>query len=136
MNAKIKNTLAVILGVIIGSIINMAIITISGNIIPPPNGVDVTTMEGLSATIHLFEPKHYIMPFLAHALGTLVGAYLTFKIATTHKSKLALAVGFWFLIGGFVNIYVLPSPIWFNLIDLIFAYIPMAIIGKKLAGSR
>ncbi|TGL88194.1 hypothetical protein EHQ68_10195 [Leptospira congkakensis] len=48
-------------------------IKVSGKIILPPKGADVTTMEGLKASIHLFEPEHFLFPFLAHALGTLVG---------------------------------------------------------------
>ena len=82
MNPIIRNVLAVIAGLIVGSIVNMGIIAISGSIIPPPEGADVTTMEGLKATMHLFEPRHFIFPFLAHALGTLAGAIIanTFRI--------------------------------------------------------
>ena len=69
MNPIIKNILAVIAGVVFGSVVNMGIILIGGSIIPPPDGADVTTMEGLKACLHLCEPKHFLMPFLAHALG-------------------------------------------------------------------
>ena len=51
----------------------MGLIMLSGKVIPPPAGSDVATMEGLKASLHLFEPKHFVFPFLAHALGTLVG---------------------------------------------------------------
>ena len=64
----LRNVLAVIVGILVGSVVNMALINLSSSIIPPPLGVDVTTEEGLKAGIHLFEPKHFIMPFLAHAL--------------------------------------------------------------------
>ena len=74
MNSPLKNILAVIFGLVIGGLINMVIIMISGSIIEPPNGADVTTLEGLKETMHLFEPKHFLFPFLAHALGTLIGA--------------------------------------------------------------
>jgi len=40
-----------------GSIVNMGIVHISGSIIPPPEGADIKTMEGLKATIHLFAPN-------------------------------------------------------------------------------
>lgn len=132
MNPIIKNSLAVILGIVIGSIINMGIIMISGSIIPPPEGADITTMEGLKQSLHLFQPKHFIFPFLAHALGTLIGAIITVLVATTHKLKLALVIGFVFLIGGIINTYLLPSPTWYTLVDLIGAYLPMAWIGKNL----
>ena len=51
MNSTVKNILAVILGFILGSAVNMGIIMISGSIIPPPGGADVTTMEGLKESM-------------------------------------------------------------------------------------
>lgn len=132
-NKVLMNILAVVVGIIIGSIVNMGLIQISGSIIPPPEGSDNTTMEGLKASMHLFEPKHFIFPFLAHALGTLVGAFVAAKIAATHKFKFALAIGFFFLIGGIMSIMMLPSPMWFTAVDLLLAYIPMAWLGGKLA---
>jgi hypothetical protein len=50
----VRNILAVIIGIVVGSVVNMSLINISSSVIPPPNGVDVTTFEGLSATMHLF----------------------------------------------------------------------------------
>tara|TARA_R110000744_G_scaffold284763_1_gene396249 strand:- start:841 stop:1248 length:408 start_codon:yes stop_codon:yes gene_type:complete len=133
MNPTLKNVLAVIAGIIIGSIVNMGIIMISGSIIPPPEGGDITTLEGLKATMHLFEPKHFIFPFLAHALGTLVGAFVAAKIAATRKQLMALLIGVFFLIGGAINISMLDGPMWFNALDLLMAYIPMAYLGWMLA---
>ena len=134
MNPILRNILAVIAGLIVGSVVNMGIVTISEFIIPPPEGADVNSMEGLKASMHLFEPKHFIFPFLAHALGTLVGAYLAALIAINNKMKFALAIGAWFLIGGLVMVFMIPSsPMSFILIDLLLAYIPMAWIGGKFA---
>ena len=132
MNPIIKNILAVIAGAIFGSVVNMGIIMLSGSVIPPPEGADVSTMEGLKASMHLFEPKHFILPFLAHALGTLAGAVVAALIAANHKMKFAFTIGFLFLIGGTINVFMLPSPTWFTVLDLGVAYIPMAWIGGKL----
>lgn len=132
----IRNSLAIIIGIVIGSIVNMAIITVSGSIIPPPNGADVTTMEGLKLSLPLFEPKHFILPFLAHALGTFSGAIIAAIIAANHKIKFALAIGVIFLIGGITNIYLLPSPTWFSILDLAGAYIPMAYIAGKFVVKK
>tara|TARA_R110002124_G_scaffold112530_2_gene266668 strand:+ start:4873 stop:5286 length:414 start_codon:yes stop_codon:yes gene_type:complete len=136
MNATLKNILAVIVGLIIGSIVNMGIIMISSSVIPPPNGADVTTMEGLKEVLHLFEPKHFLFPFLAHALGTLVGAIVASKIAKTKKKTMALVVGCIFLIFGITNVFLLAGPMWFNAVDVIFAYIPMALLGYKISNSK
>ena len=76
MGRVVRLGLAVVAGLLIGSVVNMSLIMISASVIPPPAGVDVTTTEGLKASIHLFEPRHFVFPFLAHGLGTLVGAWV------------------------------------------------------------
>jgi uncharacterized membrane protein HdeD (DUF308 family) len=136
MNPTLRNILAVIASVLLGGVLNMGIIMISSSIIPPPEGADVTTMEGLKESMHLFEPKHFVMPFLAHALGTLLAAFLAASFVTKHKMRFAIGIGIWFLIGGVANIFSLPSPTWFTILDLVGAYIPMAYIGGSLALRR
>lgn len=133
MNPILKNILAVITGLVIGSAVNMFFISLNGPVIALPEGADVSTMEGLKESMSLFEPKHFIFPFLAHAFGTLVGAYITALIAATHKFKFALVIGGAFLIGGIINVVNLPAPAWYSALDLIAAYIPMAWIGGTLA---
>jgi hypothetical protein len=131
MNPVIKNILAVVAGLLFGSVVNMGLIMISGAVIPPPEGADVTTIDGLKASMHLFEPKHFIFPFLAHALGTLAGAFLAATIAADNKMRFAWVVGIFFLLGGIANVVMLPSPAWFSIVDLVGAYIPMAFLGGK-----
>jgi hypothetical protein len=132
MSATFKNILAVISGLILGSGVNILLINISGSIIPPPNGADVSTVEGLKAALPLFEPKHFLFPFLAHALGTLTGALFATMIAKSKQRALSLIIGILFLIGGIMNVVMLPSPIWFTVTDLLFAYIPMVYLGYSL----
>ncbi len=136
MNPILKNILAVIAGVAGGSIVNMGIIMISSSIIPPPAGADVTTVEGLKAVMHLFEPKHFLLPFLAHALGTFAGASLAAFIAANSKMLIALGIGVFFLAGGITNIVMLPSPLWFTVVDLVGAYIPMGYLAGRLVLNK
>ncbi|MBC5775380.1 hypothetical protein H8S95_14970 [Pontibacter sp. KCTC 32443] len=136
MNPIIRNILAIIAGIVIGSLVNMSLIAVSGSIIPPPDGADVTTTEGLKASMHLFQPKHFIFPFLAHALGTFAGAFIAALIAANHKIKLALGIGIFFLAGGIASVFMLPSPTWYTIVDLVGAYIPMAYIAGRLATKR
>jgi len=137
MKPIVKNILAVIVGLVAGSAVNMGIIMISGSIIPPPEGVDNTTMEGLKAGMHLFQPKHFLFPFLAHAIGTFVGALLTAIIAANHKMLFAIVIGVFFLAGGIANVLMLPSPTWFTIVDLVGAYLPVAYFaGKLVPGKR
>ncbi|MCF8428889.1 MAG: hypothetical protein K9G64_02060 [Bacteroidia bacterium] len=133
MKLILRNILAVIVGCIFGGAFNMAIIMVSGYIIPPPAGANITTMEGLTASMHLFTPINFLMPFLAHALGSLLGAYTAALIAVNHKLIFGLTIGVCFLVGGIMNILMLPSPLWFTIVDLIVAYIPMGYLGAKWA---
>ncbi len=132
----LKNVLAVLAGFIIGSSVNMGLIMLGPSIIPPPDGVDMTTPEGLLAGAHLLEAKHYLMPFLAHALGTLAGAFFAARIAANRKSVFAMVIGFVFLMGGIAASRMIPAPTWFIATDLLLAYIPMAWLGWKWAGGE
>jgi uncharacterized membrane protein HdeD (DUF308 family) len=133
MHPILKNSLAILAGAFIGGALNMAIIMVSSHIIPPPDGADLKTMEGLKAAMHLMEPKHFLMPFLAHALGTLVGSCITAYIVPNQKIMYALLIATWFMLGGIMNIFMLPSPTWFTITDLIGAYLPMGFLGGYIA---
>src|SRR5687767_11804501 len=96
----VRNFLAIFAGVLIGGAVNSALIALSPSIVPPPPGVDVSTAEGLRAGMPLFGPRHFIMPFLAHALGTLAGALAAYLIAAIPRAPMAYVVGGVFLCGG------------------------------------
>lgn len=132
MNPIIKNILAVIAGWFGGSVINMGLIQI-GHALIPIEGVDTNNMDALAAVMPTLSFEYFIFPFLAHALGTLVGAVIAGLIAANNKMKFSLGIGGLFLLGGIMINYMLPGPTWFTFADIILAYIPMAWIGGKLA---
>ena len=133
MHPVVRNVLAVLAGLIVGSIVNFGIIMISDQIIQAPAGVDVSDPQSLKENIHLFSPKHFVFPFLAHAIGTLVGAYTAARIGVNNNMTLALVIGGLFLIGGIMMVMSVGGPMWFNILDIVGAYIPMAWLGGKMA---
>jgi hypothetical protein len=128
----LRNILAVIVGIVVGSVVNMSLVQIGHMVITVPEGADISDMQTLAASMHLFEPKHFIFPFLAHAIGTLAGALIAALIAVSYQMKIALGIGVLFLIGGTAAVMMLPAPMWFSALDLIVAYIPMAWLGGKI----
>ncbi len=136
MKTTLRNILAVVLGLAGGSLVNMALIMVSGQVIPPPAGADITTMEGLKQSIHLFEAKHFLFPFLAHALGTLAGTCIAALTAASRQSAIAFVIGGFFLVGGIANILMLPSPTWFTAADLLLAYLPMAWVAARVVSGK
>jgi hypothetical protein len=133
MPTLLRTILALILGIIVGGAINMALIVLGPALIAPPPGADMSTAEGLTAAMPLLTAKHFLFPFLAHALGTFAGALAGALIATTHRTIVAYAIGVVYLCGGIAASFMIPAPIWFIALDLVAAYVPMAWLGLTIA---
>lgn len=122
MTNIMRNVLAVLAGIAIGAVVNMVLVALGSSLVPPP-------------AMNLLEPRHFVMPFLAHALGTLAGALAAYLIASNRKRQLAYIVGAVFFCGGIGATFMIPAPAWFIALDLVVAYIPMTWLGI-LIGSR
>ncbi len=133
MNDTIKSVLAVVAGFLVGSVINGGIVAFGPVLIPPPPGVDMSTMESLAETIHLMGPINFLVPFMAHALGTLAGASVACAIETRRRKMIAIITGCLFLMGGIAASVMIPAPLWFIAVDLLLAYIPMAWLGLEIS---
>ena len=139
MPTILRNVLGVVIGLVVGGAVNMSLVMAGPSVIPPPPGVDMATAEGLAKGMPLLEAKHFVFPFLAHALGTLAGALVAFLVAGSRHAALAFVVGVVFLAGGIAAAVMIPAPTGFIALDLVAAYIPMAwlatVIGHRLMGS-
>ena len=133
MPKLLRNVLALLAGIGIGGAVNMALIVLSPFIIAPPPGVDANNAESLSKSIHLFEAQHFVMPWLAHAVGTFAGALVAYLIAASYKVQIAYVIGAVFLCGGVAASFMIPAPAWFITLDLLAAYLPMAWLGVQIA---
>lgn len=133
MNRILLNTGSALAGLFTGGILNGTIIRYSHLLIPPPPGADLTTGAGLQKGMAMMGPEHFIMPFAAHALGTLAGAILAARLSNSLRPP--LIIGLLFMSAGAWMVKMLPSPLWFNIIDLGLAYLPMAWLGY-LIGRR
>jgi hypothetical protein len=123
-------------GLIAGAALNMGIIYAGAALLPPPEGVDVGNIESINANIDKCAVVDMMVPFAAHALGTLLGAFVAAMIAVTARARLrvSLVVGCLFLILGIEAVRMIPNaPLWFDVLDLGLAYIPMALLGWWLA---
>ena len=136
VNPIARNILAAVVGFVVGGLVNIGLVNIGPSVIPLPEGADVSTMDTLRESMKLFTPVNFIFPFLAHALGTLAGAFVAAKLAVSHHMKFAFGIGVCFLIGGVTAVSMLGGPMWFNVSDLLLAYIPMAVLGGILAGGK
>jgi hypothetical protein len=133
MHPILRNILAVVAGLILGGAVNMGILMLGMAVLPPPPGVDIMDIASINAHIHEYSFVAMMVPFLAHALGTLMGAFVTVRIAVSRHMLLAMIVGVVFLMGGIDAVRQIPNaPLWFDVLDLVVAYLPMAWLGWKL----
>jgi hypothetical protein len=130
-----RNILAFVVGVVVTMSVNMGIIMAGPHVVAPPAGVDMKDPESLKAGIHLLEAKHWAVPLLAHAMGSLVGAFVGALLAASNRLQIALGIGALHMLGGISMRFMIPSPNWFTALDLIGAYLPMALLGYKAAES-
>ena len=135
MRTILLNIVAVVAGAIIGSIVNMAIVTAGHALIPPPAGMDVNDPASFRQFVHLLESKHFVFPLLAHAGGTLVGAVAASLLAASRRAAMSYVVSGLFQLGGIAACLMIPAPVWFVVLDLLGAYVPMAWLGVRLAGK-
>ena len=129
MNPIFKNILALIGGGLIGMIVNMGLIISGNQLIPFEDDINP-----INAT--MWEIKYFIFPFFAHAIGTLSGAFIAAKFSASYHMIFAICIGMFFLLGGITMVFILPAPIWFIVVDLFLAYIPMGWLGWKISNQR
>lgn len=125
----LRNMLAVSVGAVVCVLLNGVLLGFMMKAIPPPEGFvpdDVSTYR-------LLRTEHFLSPFLAHAVPSLIGGSVAALIAQTRKLTFALVVGGLHLIGGIIAAFMIPAPTWFVVLDLIVAYLPMAWLGGNLA---
>ncbi len=136
MNPYVQNIFAVFSGVFIGILVNAGILTLSTQLGSLAEGIDPMDVENIRENIELLGPIDFIFPFFtAHAFGALAGAYTVARITAGHKMRYAVSMGAFFLLGGIANVMMMGGPLWYNVLDLLVAYIPMGWLGGRMVSS-
>jgi len=136
MHPIIRNIAAFLIGLVVGAILNGLTIKYLGPVIGYPDGVNPDDLDSMIDNMHLYEFKHFMTPFIAHSIGSISGAFVCSMIAAKYHLGLSLGIALLFLFGGITMVVLLPAPMWFNVLDLVVAYFPMAYIGWVLAGMK
>ena len=120
-------------GLILGGLANGAIIAGGAAALPPPPGVDIKDIVSINAHIGEYSVLQLSVPFAAHAIGTLMGAYIATLLAVSQKLTIAMIIGVMFLVGGVMAVMMIPNcPLWFSALDLSVAYLPMGWLGWRM----
>ena len=126
MQLLLKNFGILIIGIIIGMLVNMGLIVIGGIIFPIEQNFE--PMNAIS-----WDFKYFIFPLLAHSIGTLSGVFIATKLLKNYQIIISSIIGLFFFSGGIYMVLILPAPNWFICLDLIVCYMPMAFLGWKIS---
>ena len=132
----IRKILAVLIGVVAGSVFNMAIVTLSHAVYPLSEGMDPNDFDAFRAHVAAngMPTGALLMVLVAHAGGSFVSGLLCGLIAKRPWYVAAVALGLLWMCGGIAMLMMLPSPIWFAVADVIL-YVPAALLGVRLGGT-
>ena len=137
MNPILKNILASLAGLVVMMTVNMGLIMLLGSMFPPPEGVDINDINSINENLHRYSNFQILVPFIAHAGGTLAGALTACKIASSHRLLIVMILAAVHFAGGVMMVSMLSnSPTWFNVLDLGLAYFPMAFLAYKLTEGK
>ena len=129
----LKNIGAVLLAVVVGNIIIYSMHLLGHAIYPLPEGVDMNNSEQLAAYIPKMPLGALLMVLLAHQAGSFAGSILAcgLRRKSGHVMRIGWVVGGLFLVFGVLNLFMLPHPVWFAVVDTLL-YIPVALVGARL----
>ncbi|CAJ1934850.1 unnamed protein product [Cylindrotheca closterium] len=117
-NLFVRNGLAVVGGLAVGSAINMGLITLNSKyLFPMPPDVSFDDEEKFGDYIKSLPPLAYTVVFCAHYGQAIVGGILASKLASSDGGEgsgdlCCYIVGGLTMIGSIMNTVALPVPAW------------------------
>ncbi|MEE4175332.1 MAG: hypothetical protein V2I57_13850 [Xanthomonadales bacterium] len=131
----LRNIGAVILGIVVGMIVNIVIVQINLIFFPLPEGVDPADYEALKAAMPSQPATAWIGVIAAHLGQAFVGGWVAARVGASRPVLLAMIVGVFTLAGGIANAVMLSPPAW-TLIELPLYLVVAWLAGKQVEKSR
>ena len=128
-----------IFSIVLALIVSMSLIGGSeylGGMIFQHPAVDMKDPKTISNMMTSMPVAAFIWILLGYAFSSFVGGLIATVISGRQKVNAALIVGAFLMVGGIMNLIMIPfHPIWFVIAD-VFMYIPFAWLGYMVARSR
>ncbi|MEC8473696.1 MAG: hypothetical protein VXZ38_03510 [Planctomycetota bacterium] len=62
MKDSFRNMIWILVGIVMGSIVNLSLVSLGMVLIPPPDGMDFSNPKVLKENIKLLPPKNFLFP--------------------------------------------------------------------------
>lgn len=107
----LRNVGAVLLGMLAGSLANMAIVMVDVALYPLPEGFDMQDPVQLKAHMATLPALAWIIAVVAHLAQVLVGGLVAGKVGDK-PLVLAMIIAVLSMVGGVMNLINLGAPTW------------------------
>jgi len=125
----IRNVTAVVVGLIVGMAANMALVHLNVTLFPMPEGVTFEDTKGMATYMATLPLQAFLLIIVAHLGQAFVGGWVAARISTDQPMAVALIVGGLSLVGGVVNMMMMPLPWW------MWMEIPLYLVVAWIAGN-
>ena len=125
-----KNILAVVMALIVGSFVIVLIERVGHSLYPIPESLDFRNKEAIRSYLNEAPIGSLLFVFFAWAGGALIGGLVSSYIATESPVKMALVSGGIFMVFGIVNMITIPNPFW--MWSALLVFVPMSWLGSKV----
>jgi hypothetical protein len=123
------NAVAVFAGLMVGAVVNMGLVAVSGTLFPAPAGADLTDAAQLHAYIGSLPTAAFLLVMAAHLAQAFVGGAVAAKVATGRAWIPAMIVGALSMVGGLINLATLPGPAW------MWVEVPLYLVASGAAAA-
>lgn len=131
MNHTLRNALALMAGLIAAFVFNSVTLQLLGSLTGMEAQSEMTPEE-IANHLKNLKPWQFAVPFAAHVLGSFAGGFIAASLSKTQPKVLAVTVALIHLAGGVAMVMAFPHPIWFVILDLTLAYVPIAWLAYKV----
>jgi uncharacterized protein len=112
----LQNTLALVIGLVVGMAVNMMFVFANLFLYPMPEGVTMDDQEAFAGWVATLPDVAFILPVVAHLGQAFVGGWLAARLGSSfglmHSRALAMCIGVISLTGGIMNALQLTIPTW------------------------
>ncbi|MCH2160424.1 MAG: hypothetical protein MK085_00980 [Phycisphaerales bacterium] len=109
----IRNILAVILGIIVGMIFNMAVVILNTAVLyPVPEGFDWNDTEKVAEYFSGLPLTAFLVVLVAHLGQAFFGGLVAAAISRNAAMTVAMIVGVLSMLFGIANMMMMPNPAW------------------------
>ncbi|MGD1318472.1 hypothetical protein [Chryseobacterium sp. 2R14A] len=130
----LRNILAVVAGIITGSICIWLIETLNHILYPFPEGIKPNDIEGFKSYVENLPFLGKFMVIVGYSIGAVVSGFVSTKIAKNGKLTAAAICGIIFMVFTIYNMTVLPTPFWFWILGIVVW--GLVLLGGKLALNK